>query len=148
MPREHNQVSAVFGNWWFAYVVYLLPMVFHPFLALVLSPAIFSLVEVVGHGILFPLLLKRFSNPGVWTSLFGFLPLGIAHLLYGHQHDDATGWDIFLGLIYPMATYVVVFRLFANKVLGKLGNNFRFTRDEIDRGVGHDWLAKQTEARP
>lgn len=138
-----NQVSALFGNWWFAYVVYLLPLFFHPFLALVLTPPMFGLVEVVMHGLVLPLLIKRFYNPGLWTSLCGFLPLGIVHLVYAHQHDHATGWDYLWAFIYPALTYVLVFRVFANNVLGKLGEkNYRFTPEEIDRGIGRDWLSR------
>lgn len=123
-----NQVSAWFGNWWFAYVLYLLPLFLHPFLALVLTPPMFGLVEVLMHGAVLPLMLKRFNNPGIWTSLFGFLPLGIAHLIYGHEHAHATGWDFLLAFVYPVANYVLVLRLFANKVLGKLGAKYRVCR--------------------
>lgn len=147
-PEEGlNQVSAVFGNWWFAYVVYLLPVFVHPCLALVLSPPVFGLVEVVMHGAVLPLMLKRFNNPGLWTSLFGFLPLGVAHVAYGHQHDHAAGWDFALAFLYSMATYVLVFRIFANKVLGRLGAHYRFAPEEIARGIGRDWLAQQREGR-
>lgn len=94
---------------------------------------LFGLFEVLGHGVLFNVLLKRPYNPGLWTSLLGFLPLGIAYFM--HVHGVGPAWWLYLvAIAYPIATYLIVFNWLLVTVLARKDTRFPFTEREMDRG--------------
>lgn len=99
-----NQLIAAFGNNWFNYFVYFPPLFFPSMTWLTLCPMAFGLLEVVGHGVLFNLVERRPYNPGLATSILGFLPVGIIYLKHAYAHDLISGLNWVLAFAFAIPT--------------------------------------------
>lgn len=128
-----NQLTAIIGNKWFAYVVFLLPIFVPHLIWLSLASILFGFVEVVVYGVALNAMLRRWYNPGLWTSLFGFLPVGVIYLIYVHSHGLIQGWDYLPAFVYPMATYLILFRYILVNKMASENIRFPFTEAELAR---------------
>ena len=52
----------------------------------------FSMTQIIIHGIIFNIKMKRLYNPGVATMLFILIPVGIYYILYVASHFSLTWW--------------------------------------------------------
>lgn len=59
-----NNLSSMFGNWGFLFMVYMLPVILPDVRFLTLAAMIFLFAEVLMHLIMFPIRLKTFYNAG------------------------------------------------------------------------------------
>lgn len=130
-----NQWNACAGNNWFAVVVYLPAFIWHETTWLTLAVTLFGFLEVVMHLGAFNVLLRNWFNPGLVTSLFGFLPLGIVYFV----HAVSTGgqiawWEWAVAAAWPVANYFIVFNWLLTAVLASRDTRFPFTADEMARG--------------
>lgn len=82
-----NQLISAIGNNWFNYFVYLPPLFIRNVTWLALCPVAFGLLEVFVHGLVMNILVCRPYNPGLATSLFGFLPVAALYLKYAYGAD-------------------------------------------------------------
>jgi len=126
-----NQVSSMFGNVWFAVFVYLLPLFLPDVRFLTLAAVIFAFPEVLGHGIIFNIKLKTWYNPGLFSSIFGLLPVSIVYLSSAlHLY---TWIDLVLALIWIVLNYWVAFLSPIFKRLGAMSDKYAFTEEEVNR---------------
>ncbi|KAI0008036.1 hypothetical protein F4779DRAFT_589170 [Xylariaceae sp. FL0662B] len=128
-----NQIIAAFGNNWFNYVVYLPPLSPPNATWLPLCPMAFGLLEVLGHGVLMNALVRRLYNPGLATSLFGFLPIGVIYLKHAYARNLITGLDWALAAVFAMANYYVIFYYIGIGFMGSKNTAYAFTKEEMGR---------------
>lgn len=128
-----NQVNAMFGNFAFALLVYLLPLFLPQIPFLTLAAALFAFAEVLMHLAVFNLALKTWYNPGLFTAVFGLLPISLFYFqqIWG-QH--LYSWpDIVAAVLWIAFNYWLAFRSPIYKKLGKLSDRWAFTEEEVSR---------------
>ena len=128
-----NEVNSMFGNWWYAAVVYLLPLALPNVRFLTLAVALFAFVETIGHLVFFPISLKRLYNPGLFTAVCGLLPISIYYLV--HEAASYSLADVVIALIWIVLNYWIAFRSPIYKKLGRLNYKYAFTDAEVQRGL-------------
>lgn len=131
-----NLPNTMFGNWWFAIAVYMLPMAFPNIPFLTLAVVLFAFLEVFMHLAFFNIRLKDWYNPGLFTAIFGLLPISIHYLVTVWSAHLYSGKDILLALIWIVFHYWIAFRSPIYKKLGSLGENYAFSEEEV-------WRAKR-----
>lgn len=134
-----NQNSVMIGNWSFALLFYVPPIIFPHLIWLGLMPMLFGGVgQLLAHGVLNTVMLKRAGlryrfNSGLVTTLLGHVPLAIA---YGYAVETmglATAWDWVIGFAYAVFAYAVVFRLIIMKSLENADSPYPFDDAELKR---------------
>lgn len=134
-----NQNAVMIGNWTFALLFYVPPILFPDMIWLGLTPMLFGAVgQMLAHGVVNNLKLRQAGlrwgyNSGLLTALLGHVPLCIA---YGYQAERlglATGWDWLIGFVYAVFAYVVVFRAVIMKNLENPHSPYPFDAKEMAR---------------
>lgn len=104
-----NQLSAFFGNEWFALVVYLLPLLCPWWHWLVLAALVFAFAELVMHALVFNLAMRTAYNPGLVTALG--LTLVTSWYLWDRGGVAAFTWlDLALAIGWIGLNYWLAFR--------------------------------------
>ncbi|MGM9524769.1 MAG: HXXEE domain-containing protein [Peptococcaceae bacterium] len=128
-----NQVNAMFGNFCFAVLVYLLPLFLSELPFLTLAAAVFAFAEVLMHLLVFNVALKTWYNPGLLTAVFGLLPVSLFYFsqIWG-QHLYSVA-DIALAIVWIVFNYWLAFRSPIYKTLGNLSGQYGFTEEEVNK---------------
>lgn len=137
-----NQVNAMFGNFCFAVLVYLLPLFLPDIRFLTLAAAVFAFVEVLMHLVVFNIALKTWYNPGLLTAVFGLLPISLWYFSQvWSQH--LYGWgDAGYAMVWIVFNYWLSFRSPIYKKLGELSGRYAFTEAEVNRA---EWYMKRSK---
>ena len=129
-----NQLSSAAANCAFAYVFYLLPIVFPNTIWLGLATFIVGAVlQVAGHAIFVNYRIRSLYSPGVATAVVGWLPLGVAYVYYIHQHGLVRSWDWPLAIGYMVVAMYAVFYAIEQVWLGSDNPQYPFDHDELER---------------
>lgn len=64
-----NNLSSMFGNWGFLFLVYILPLLLPSVRFMTLAAFMFLFAEVLMHFVIFPIRLKACYNPGILTTM-------------------------------------------------------------------------------
>ncbi|KAJ9149888.1 hypothetical protein NKR23_g4177 [Pleurostoma richardsiae] len=134
-----NALAAAFGNNWFNYFVYLPPLFFPNVTWLTLCPLAFGLLEVLVHAIAFNALIKCFYNPGLATSVFGFLPIGVIYLKHAYTNNLLGVMDWVWAVTYAMTNYYVIFYTIGINIMGSKDTPYYFTKEEMERFNPSAW---------
>lgn len=141
-----NQWNACAGNNWFAFVVYLPAVIWHETAWLTLAVTLFGFLEVLMHVGVMNFLIRGWFNPGVITSLFGFLPLGIVYFVELAAADASIAWWVWVvAIAWPLANYFIVFNWLLTVLLASKDTRFPFTDREMARG--ERWVRNAPEDR-
>lgn len=128
-----NDLNAMYGNFIFALLVYILPLFLPNVRVLTLAAAIFAFVEVLGHLFVFNIALKDFYNPGLITSVFGLLPISICFFAQ-NGISMFKGWDWVLAFAWIVFNYWLAFLSPISKWMLKFNDRYAFTQEEVMRG--------------
>lgn len=82
-----------------AWSIYIIAILFPNVIWLGLGTILFSLFQLLGHGFQMNIKLKTWYNPGLATTIFLFVPLGIYFINYATSHHLLNGMDWFLGIM-------------------------------------------------
>lgn len=129
-----NQANAMFGNFCFAVLVYLLPLFLPDVRFLTLAAAIFAFAEVLMHLVVFNIALKTWYNPGLLTAVFGLLPISLWYFSQVWEQHLYSWGDVGLAIVWIGFNYWLAFRSPIYKKLGKLSDRYGFTDAEVSRG--------------
>lgn len=132
---ELNNLNSLFGNWWYAVVVYLAAFFLPDISFLTLAVAIFAFVEVVMHLFIFNGALRTWYNPGLLTALFGLMPLSIWYFAQINAAITFTPIDIVLAIAWIALNYWIAFRSPLYKWMGKKSNLYGFSEEEVMRSA-------------
>ncbi|MGN0665596.1 MAG: HXXEE domain-containing protein [Huintestinicola sp.] len=129
-----NQLNSLIGNWYCAVIIYILPLFFPNVRFMTLAAAIFGFIEVFGHLIMFNIACKKIYNPGLFTALFGLMPISMWYFstIWGQQLF--RGVDIVLAIAWIGFNYWLAFRSPIYKKLGAMSDRYAFTPEEVKRG--------------
>ena len=117
-----NNLSSMFGNWGFLFLLYIVPLIF-PTNFLILSGMLFLFVEVFMHLILFNVALKTFYNLGMITGIFGCGAVGIYYFTQVFDKNIFATTDYIFAVIYFVAVFMFSFR---SKLYWDLGKIFGY----------------------
>ena len=74
------------------YPLYIAGIIFSDCYILGLMLMYFSMTQIIIHGIIFNIKMKRLYNPGVATMLFILIPVGIYYIWYVASHFSLAWW--------------------------------------------------------
>lgn len=126
-----NQASALFGNEWFAIVVYLLALLCPQWRWTILAVFLFAYLEFLMHWVIFNIGLRTWYNPGAWTAVI----LTILSIIYlcNYVPTERFSWpDVIISLLWVGLNYWIGFR----SPLFKYFNNkqkYTFTQDDLEK---------------
>jgi hypothetical protein len=135
MPDRYplNQNTAMIGNCFFIYVIYLIPIFFPDQLWLGLGPVLFGLLEFVVHATYNNYLNRSFYNPGLATTVLGFLPLGVYYIYFIVSNGMGTWVDWVIGYFYPVLAYAILFQVILLRMCASENSPYPFTKKEMER---------------
>lgn len=104
-PLNTNQVLVT--NVVLAYPIYLAGILWAHTIWLGIGVVVFSMLQLLVHGIVINIRFKSVYNPGLATTLGLFIPIGIYYLWYVARHDLATVADVLIGLAFAVVCAVI-----------------------------------------
>lgn len=105
-----NMLSAWWGNEWFAFFVYLLPLLFSQYHWLVLAAVIFAFAEGIMHLVVFNIGLRSWYNPGLVTAVFGLVPVSVWYLFQSVPQARFTWLDFVIAIVWIGVNYWLAFK--------------------------------------
>lgn len=127
-----NQLSAFFGNQWFAVAVYLLPLFGPSWSWAVLAVFIFAYAEALMHFVMFNVGLKRWYNPGTVTTV-GLVIISTWYLLQAVPEGIFSWWDALIAIAWCALNYVIAFRSPITRRLNAR-TEYAFSRADVMKG--------------
>ena len=129
-----NQLSSAAANCTFAYVFYLLPILFPNTIWLGLATFIVGAVlQVIGHAIFVNYRIRSLYSPGVATAVFGWLPLGAIYVNYIYEHRLVSAWDWPIAVGYMVLAMYTCFYAIEQTWLGCDDPKYPFDQDKLER---------------
>lgn len=130
-----NNLSSMFGNWGFLFMVYILPIILPGVRFLTLAAMMFLFAEVLMHLVLFNVRLKTRYNAGMITGVFGTAPIGIYYFTSVYDSSLFSWYDFAIAVVWFIACFVFFFR---SKVYWGLGKKDGYTlTDQTAFGAGY-----------
>jgi hypothetical protein len=129
-----NQNSSMVANVSFAYGFYLVPVFFPNLLWFGLAPILVGVViQFIGHVIYVNLKLRTLYSPGVATTVFGHVPIGITYLYYVSSNHLVHSWDWLIAVVYMIGFVLLNFGVLETILLGDRNSPYPFGQDEMNR---------------
>lgn len=131
-PRNYplNESTALCVNVPFAYPYYIAPILFPKKKWLCISPALFGMMQAVGHGVIFPRIAGDKYSPGFLASFFLHIPIGATYLLALHSTEGIKRGDMVKAVAYTVIFAAVA--IGGPNILGSNKNSpYAFTRHQM-----------------
>lgn len=125
-----NMLSAWWGNEWFAFAVYTLPLFLPQWHWLVLAAVIFAFAEVLMHAVVFNYGLRSWYNPGLISAILGLMPVSIWYLARTLPTHHFNWLDLLLAVIWIASNYWMAFKSPICKFL-TAKSDYRLNKREI-----------------
>lgn len=138
-----NQFSAMFTNVFFAYVIYLLPIIFPNVIWLGIAPMLMGMMQFMIHGIMTNIKMKSIYNPGLGAVVFLHIPVGVYYIYYITTNGLATGRTWAIGIIYTIAATGFVLGYLTYIGFSDRNSKWVFDEDELKRFNVEEKLAKK-----
>ncbi|WP_420808829.1 HXXEE domain-containing protein [Cedecea colo] len=132
-PLNANQ--CMISNTLLTYFFYIAAISFPGLIWLGLAQVGLGLFQVLAHGIAVPVRIKRLYNPGLATTLFLFLPVGIYYIRYVTTNNLASTGDFVLGFFVTFGAVVALF-LLPIILLRSKQSKYPFSEAEMRRFAG------------
>jgi hypothetical protein len=127
-----NQNSALFINvvgWAFCFV----PVLFPDQLWLGLAMVLFTLGQLIYHGVVTNRKFKSLYNPGLAAVVLGHIPLGVWYLVEVYSKGTVTLWDWGLAIVYLGGFIGLVMQLIGFRILAAKDSPYPFAPEEMER---------------
>lgn len=129
-----NQNSSMVANLVFAYGFYLLPVFFPNAIWFGLAPVLVGLtMQFFGHVIYVNMKLRSPYSPGVATTVFGHVPVGLIYIYYISVNHMANGWVWLGAVVYMFVGPLLIFGVLEVLLLGDRNSPYPFDPDEMKR---------------
>lgn len=138
-----NQLSALFGNEWFAVVVYLLPLFTPQWHWAVLAAVIFAFLEFLMHVVMLNIGLKSWYNPGTFTAVFGLTAISVWYLWQAVPTGIFSWWDLLIAMVWCGFNYWIGFR---SPIFQSFNNNKKYTFSRADIEKATPYMRKFNES--
>ena len=114
----------------FAYVIYLLPILFPNVIWLGIAPMLMGMMQFMVHGILTNIKMKSLYNPGLGAVVFLHIPVGVTYIRFITANQLASNGTWALGILYTfIATGFVLGYL---TYIGLSDRNTKWVFDEVE----------------
>lgn len=128
-----NRQGALFANVFFGYTFYILAILFPNVIWLGLATVLFGMAQVVVHGIMINRKLRSIYNPGLFSVVFLFWPIGSYYIWYVVANQLVQGWMwpvalVYLALAANIGLNMTAFRWFADP-----NSPYPFSQSEMER---------------
>lgn len=127
-----NQVNSAWVNVIAAYPFYFLPIVFPNLIWLALAPIMFSIMELLIHGVAAIAATRSPYNPGLLTCL-PWLVLSIWYITYVSSNHLATGQDWLFAVIYLLVWVVIALPIGTFVILSNRNSRYPFATAELSK---------------
>lgn len=127
-----NRLNSMFGNWWYAVVVYLAALALPDVRFMTLAVVLFAFVEVLMHLVVFDIALRKWYNPGLLTAVFGLMPISIAYIVQTGL-AGFTWVDAVLAIAWIVLNYWIAFRSPLYTWMGSKSGRYAFSHEEVMR---------------
>lgn len=104
-----NNLSSMFVNWDFLFLLYIAALLLPSVRLLTLSAMMFLFAEVFMHFLMFPIRLKELYNPGQITTV-GLGIIGIYYFTTVFETEMYVWYDYVLAVLYFIAVFLFCFR--------------------------------------
>lgn len=138
-----NQFSAMFTNVFFAYVIYLLPVLFPNVIWLGIAPMLMGMMQFVVHGIITNLKMKSIYNPGLGAVVFLHIPVGVAYIRHITVNQFASGGTWVIGILYTVIATGFVLGYLTYIGLSDRSSKWKFDEVELKRFHVEEKLEKK-----
>ena len=98
----------MFTNVFFAYVIYLLPVIFPNVIAIGIAPMLMGMMQFMIHGVMTNIKMKSIYNPGLGAVVFLHIPVGVYYLRYITVNELAGGKDFAIGIAYTFVATIFI----------------------------------------
>lgn len=105
-----NNLSSMFGNWGFLFLLYVVPLLLPDVRFLTLSAMLFLFAEVIMHLLLFPERMKEFYNHGQITGVLGLGIIGIYYFTIVFEPQMYLWYDYVLAIAWFVGVFWFSFR--------------------------------------
>lgn len=105
-----NNLSSMFGNWGFLFLLYVVPLLLPDVRFLTLSAMLFLFAEVIMYLLLFPVRMKEFYNPGQITGVLGLGIIGIYYFTIVFEPQMYLWYDYVLAIAWFVGVFWFSFR--------------------------------------
>jgi hypothetical protein len=137
-----NQNNAFFINVPMAWPFYLIPVFFPDVVWLGLAPTLFGFGQLIFHGILTTVKLKKPYNPGLAAVVVGHVPLGIWYLVVIYSKNMITPRDWVFGIVYLGCFIAVGVKMIGYTLLSDKDSKYPFAPEEMERWDREGHLAR------
>ncbi|CUS03231.2 conserved membrane protein of unknown function [Candidatus Promineifilum breve] len=139
-----NRQGALFANVFFGYLFYILAILFPNLIWVGLATVLFGMAQLGVHGIIINRKLRSIYNPGLFTVVFLFWPIGLYYIWYVVVNQLVQWWMwplaiVYLALAAYFGLYVLAFRIFADP-----NSPYPFEPSEMERFHVKEKLAKMS----
>ena len=138
-----NQFSAMFTNVFFAYVIYLLPVLFPNVIWLGIAPMLMGMMQFVVHGIITNLKMKSIYNPGLGAVVFLHIPVGVTYIRHITVNQFASGGTWVIGILYTVIATGFVLGYLTYIGLSDRNSKWKFDEVELKRFHVEEKLKKR-----
>ena len=138
-----NQFSAMFTNVFFAYVIYLLPILLPELIWLGIAPMLMGMMQFMIHGIMTNLKMKSIYNPGLGAVVLLHIPVGVTYLRYIAINHLATGGTWALAILYTAISAGFILGYMTYIGLSDRNTKWIFDEAELKRFHVAEKLAKK-----
>ena len=138
-----NQFSAMFTNVFFAYVIYLLPVLFPNVILLGIAPMLMGMMQFMVHGIMTNLKMKSIYNPGLGAVVFLHIPVGVAYIRHITVNQLASSVTWAIGILYTVIATGFVLGYLTYIGLSDRNTKWVFDDVELERFRVKEKLAKK-----
>lgn len=128
-----NRQSVVVTNVFVAWTHYVLPIVFPDVIWLGFGPLLFGVLQFGFHGIIVNKKMRSVYNPGLFSVVFLFWPLGVYYVWYVATNGLAQWWEWPLGFAYMLATLVFGVSLPVTHWMKDENSPYAFSEQEMAR---------------
>lgn len=128
-----NQFSAMFTNVFFAYVIYLLPVIFPNVIAISIAPMLMGMMQFMVHGVMTNIKMKSIYNPGLGAVVFLHIPVGVYYLRYITANGLAGSKDFVIGIIYTVVAMGFILGYLTYIALSDRNTKWIFADEELKR---------------
>ena len=105
-----NNLNAMYGNWGFLLLIYVLPLCLPNVKVLLLAAMMFNFAELLMHLVIFNVRLKTCYNPGMVTAVFGLTPISIYYFSCVFDASLYAWYHYVLAVIWFILVFWLCFR--------------------------------------
>lgn len=105
-----NKQSCMIVNTFAAYPFYIIAFYFSEYIWLGLAVIFFGLFQLIGHGLVMNIKGRTWYNPGLATTLFMFVPIGVYFIYYVNMKGLISAEDyLYAFFTFLSAIFIILF---------------------------------------